>query len=280
MPEVRVYRGIATLSNVELFFMHSQTGDSVIICLHGRCGRAETWYDFIQQYGNRYRIIAPDQRGHGLSSRPESSYTDREMADDIIELMEYLNIKSAILVGHSMGGAVAGYLAALYPQYVIAAAILDKAAAGPERPSPIAECHKNNPTRDWPLPFGSRMEAAKYIRKISCSDLEFQYFMSSLVETVAGYDMMFSSNAMAIGIGQYVSWYRLLPQIKCPVLLIRSKSHGAVPDSEYTKMQALIPDCAAYEMAHPDHNVHLADKEQFYCYMDEFLNRVMRLDIM
>ncbi len=274
MSEVKVYRSIAKLSNVDLFFMDSQMGNIVIICLHGRCGRAETWYDFIQQYGNKYRIIAPDQRGHGLSSRPELGYTDKEMADDIIELMEYLNIKSAILVGHSMGGAVVGYLAALYPQCVIAAAILDKSAAGPEKPLPINECQKNSPTIDWPLPFFSRMEAAEYIRKISCSDLEYQYFMGSLVETVEGYKMMFSSNAMAIGIGQYVSWYQLLPQIKCPVLLIRSKSHEAVPDSEYTKMQALIADCVAREMTHQDHNVHLGDKEQFFSYMDEFLNVV------
>lgn len=275
MPEIKVYRSIAKLSNVELFFMDSQAGDTVIICLHGRCGRAETWYDFMQQYGNKYRIIAPDQRGHGLSSRPELNYTDKEMADDIIELMEYLNIKSAILVGHSMGGAVAGYLAALYPQYVIGAAILDKSAAGPEKPLPINECLKNSPTKDWPLPFHSRMEAAEYIRKISCSNLEYQYFMSSLVETAEGYEMMFSSNAMAIGIGQYVTWYQLLPQIKCPVLLIRSNRHDAVPDSEYEKMQELISDCVAREMSYPDHNVHLVNKEQFYDYMDEFLNRAL-----
>ena len=277
MSKVKAYRGIAKLSGVDLFFMDSQAGDTAIICLHGRCGRAETWHDFIQQYGNKYRIIAPDQRGHGLSGRPDSGYTDKEMADDIIELMEYLGIKPAIVLGHSMGGAVAGYLAALYPQYVMAAAILDKSAAGPEKPLPIGECRKNSPTKDWPLPFPSRMEAAEYIRKISCSDLEYLYFMSSLAETAKGYEMMFSPDAMAVGIGQYVGWYHLLPQIKCPVLLIRSQSHEAVPDGEYARMQALIADCTAREMAHPDHNVHLADKEQFYGYMDEFFNRAMRL---
>lgn len=124
---------------------------------------------------------------------------------------------------------------------------------GPEKPSPINESLKNSPTRDWPLPFLSRMEAAEFIQKISCSDLEYQYFM-----------------------GSYVSWHQLLPQIKCPVLLIRSKSHEAVPDSEYAKMQALITDCVAYEMTHWDHNVHLADKEQFFSCMDQFLSYVMK----
>lgn len=42
-------------------------------------------------------------------------------------------------------------------------------------------------------------------------------------------------------------------------------------------MQTLIADCVAREMTHPDHNVHLTGKEQFYGHMDAFLNRVMHL---
>ncbi|WAH37470.1 alpha/beta fold hydrolase [Alicyclobacillus dauci] len=279
MSKVKVYRDIAELGSVDLFFMDTQTDETPIICLHGRCGRAETWYGFMQRYGNKYRIIAPDQRGHGLSSRPESDYTDREMADDIIELMNYLDIKSAILVGHSMGGAVVGYLAALYPQYVKAAVVLDKSAAGPTAPLPIEACQRNDPTRDWPLPFPSRKDAMSFLKEISCSDLEYQFFMNSLIETSKGYEMMFSSRAIAIGIGHYVSWYHLLPKIKCPVLLIRSKSHEAVPDDDFEKMQSLIDGCISHEMSHPDHNVHLANEEEFYTCMDAFLDKVMSLPV-
>ena len=197
------------------------------------------------------------------------------MAADIIELMDYLNIQSAILVGHSMGGAVAGHLAALYPRYVKAAAILDKSAAGPQKQSPLEDCPRYCPTKDWPLPFLSKNDAMSYIKKISCSDLEYQYFMNSLVETVEGYEMMFSPTAMAIGIGHYTNWYELLPKIKCPVLLIRSKSHEAVPDADFEKMQSLITKCITHEMCNSDHNVHLSNKDEFYEYINEFLEDVM-----
>lgn len=63
------------------------------------------------------------------------------------------------------------------------------------------------------------------------------------------------------------------------VLLIRSNNHAAVPESEYARMQTLIADCVASEMTHQDHNVHLGDKEQFYGYMEEFLNRALRRKI-
>lgn len=64
--------------------------------------------------------------------------------------------------------------------------------------------------------------------------------MNSLIETVEGYKIMFSPRSIDIGIGHYINWYCLLPKIKCPVLLIRSKSHNAVPDADFAKMQPLI----------------------------------------
>ena len=267
-------RGLAKLGSVDLFFLDSRTEGPAIVCLHGRCGRAETWSDLIRRYGDDFRIIAPDQRGHGLSGRPRSAYSDVELASDVVELMTHLGIVSAIIVGHSMGGAVAAYVAALHPQRVAAVAILDKSAAGPGSPMSIESSREHDPTRDWPLPFPSRRSASEHIRRIARSELEHRYFMSSLTETVAGYEMMFSSDAIARGIGQYVSWFRLLPALSCPVLLLRAGSHAAVPDEDWVRMQELISDCTAREVAHPDHNVHLADKRQFYAHLDEFLAHV------
>jgi hypothetical protein len=57
-------------------------------------------------------------------------------------------------------------------------------------------------------------------------------------------------------------------------MLICSSSHEAVPDEDFRKMQALIPDCMAFEMSHPDHNVHLGNQTEFYGYFDEFLKRI------
>jgi pimeloyl-ACP methyl ester carboxylesterase len=129
MEKVKIYRNIAKLKDIDMFYFDTKTEGPVILCLHGLWGRAETWHDFINQYGKEYRIIAPDQRGHGLTSKPESGYTAEEMGEDIIELLKYLNIDSIILVGHSMGGAIAGHLAALHPEYIKAVAILDESAA-------------------------------------------------------------------------------------------------------------------------------------------------------
>ena len=106
------------------------------------------------------------------------------------------------------------------------------------------------------------------------SELSYRYFMNSLIEDKDGYQMMYSAQAMAANIAYYEAWFDLLPDIKCPTMLVRSSSHEAVSDDDWKKMQSLLSDCVVYEMSEPDHNVHLSNREEFYRYFDEFLEKV------
>jgi pimeloyl-ACP methyl ester carboxylesterase len=64
-----------------------------------------------------YRVIMPDQRNHGQSFHdPEFNYS--AMSKDVFELIRYLDLPEAIILGHSMGGKVAMNLAMDYPQVV------------------------------------------------------------------------------------------------------------------------------------------------------------------
>jgi pimeloyl-ACP methyl ester carboxylesterase len=274
MALIKMSRKIVKVNNVNIFFRDTNTNLDSILCLHGRWGRGETWVDFIQHYGNEYRVIAPDQRGHGLSGKPDSTYSTKEMAEDMISLLDNLGINKSIVVGHSMGGAIAGYLGANYPNRVRALAILDKSASGPinsKGPSINSVEIVDPVTKNWPLPFKSLKEAQGFIREQMESELSYQYFMNSLEETVEGYQMMFSQKAMAANIAHYEEWYYLLPKIKCPVLLIQAKGGEAVSDNDFSKMKTMISNCMAREISDPDHNIYLSKKEEFYQYFDEFL---------
>jgi 2-succinyl-6-hydroxy-2,4-cyclohexadiene-1-carboxylate synthase len=278
MSNVKIHRNMVTVNGIDLFYLDTQTPGDVIVCLHGRWGRAETWVDFMHHYGEQYRVIAPDQRGHGLSGKPVSKYTADEMASDIIALLNHLDLDSIILVGHSMGAYIAGYLCAAYPHRVKALALLDKSAAGPEKgsPLPVEKIAPVDPiSKDWPLPFSSLTEARACIKNAMESELSYQYFMNSLTERSDGYHMMYSAQAMAANIAYYENWFDRLPQIKCPVLLIKAGGQENVTTEDFCRMQSLLPDCLAFEMSDPDHNVHLGNPQEFYGYFDQFLRKIL-----
>jgi len=276
VQQLTIYRAITKLKNIDLFYLDTKTEKPAMLCVHGRYGRAETWVDFINKYGDEYRVIAPELRGHGLSGKPAASYSAEEMVEDIYELLSYLKIESVIMVGHSLGGRIAAYFAASYPEKVRALAILDKSPSGMQKLYGEQPIMIDPLTKDWPMPFSSLNEAMKYIRQHTDSELSYQYFMNSLAETVDGYKMMFSSYAIALGITHDEDWYFLLPKITCLTLLIRAKGGEAVPDEDLLKMKSMLSDCLSYEMTESDHNVHLSNKKEFYGYFDEFLAEIKR----
>jgi pimeloyl-ACP methyl ester carboxylesterase len=72
-------------------------------------------------------VIAVDQRGHGDSDRSAESYTFDDFADDALDLMDALGVRSAVMVGHSMGSFVAQRLAVQAPQRVIGLVLIGSA---------------------------------------------------------------------------------------------------------------------------------------------------------
>ncbi len=270
----KILRKIVNLGSISIFYRDTEVGEQSILCLHGRWGRGETWIDFISRYSNIFRIIAPDQRGHGLSEKPESTYSVEEMADDMIRLIDHLGIGQTILIGHSMGGHIAGYIAANYPKYVKKLAILDKSASGPQKIEQENLKRKifDPITENWEMPFSTFQEAEEQINAIAESELSYRYFMNSLIETADGYQMMFSPMAMARNIAEYTDWFDLLPKIQCRTTLIRAKGSEAVSDNDFIKMRKAINSCNTFDIDTNDHNVHLANKVQFYKYMDRFLD--------
>jgi 2-succinyl-6-hydroxy-2,4-cyclohexadiene-1-carboxylate synthase len=273
----KIYRETASLSKAELFYYDTKEEKPVMICLHGMYGRAETWSDFIGHYADKYRVIALDLRGHGRSSKPDGYYTYEEMGEDVRELMERLGISQAILVGHSMGAGIAGYLAAAYPNKVQAAAILDKTAKGPKRRIPILSSQVKEYdafTKGWNEIFDTRKEALECIKKASGSELETEYFVNSLYEDESGYRFLFSKQALAAYRANDYDWMDLLPQISCKTLLIKSAGEGAVTKQDFMEMEACLKDVTVYTMSNENHNVHLAEKEEFYQIFYQFLSNI------
>lgn len=96
-----------------LLFVHGWTCDS---------------NDFLWQLAHfrpRYRVIAPDLRGHGRSSVPHGGYEARIFARDLVDLLDRLGVQSCVAIGHSLGGLIASALAVEYPERIRGVVCLD-----------------------------------------------------------------------------------------------------------------------------------------------------------
>ena len=80
-----------------------------LIFLHGFPESHRTWRHQIAHLSDRYRCIAPDQRGYRGSSKPKdvASYTPDKLIGDVFQLADALQIDRFTIVGHDWGGAIA-----------------------------------------------------------------------------------------------------------------------------------------------------------------------------
>jgi len=102
---------VTTKDGTEIYYKNWGTGQPVVFS-HGWPLLSEAWAVqmlFLSQNG--YRVIAHDRRGHGRSSQTSSGNDMNTYADDLAALINHLDLKNAVLVGHSTGGGeVARYI--------------------------------------------------------------------------------------------------------------------------------------------------------------------------
>jgi len=86
-----------------------------LIILHGVFGMLDNWQTLGKILGQHYQVFLVDQRNHGNSPHsPEFNYT--VLAQDLARFIEQHQLQNPIIVGHSMGGKVAMFYAAMAPQ--------------------------------------------------------------------------------------------------------------------------------------------------------------------
>ena len=95
------------------------------LLLHGIGNYGRYWDLFADAVSRRLMLVAPDARGHGESGRPAAGYAPANFTADALAVLDALRIERAVVVGHSMGGAVAVSMAEQGGARVAGVAVLD-----------------------------------------------------------------------------------------------------------------------------------------------------------
>ncbi|HVH67496.1 MAG TPA: alpha/beta fold hydrolase [Gemmatimonadales bacterium] len=106
-----------------------------VVLLHGLGASMYAWRKNIADIaGAGFRVIAFDNRGFGFSDQPSTGYYNAAYARLLVALLDSLRLPDAVLVGHSMGGAIAAEVAIEYPQRVRGLVLIASAGLGAREP--------------------------------------------------------------------------------------------------------------------------------------------------
>lgn len=94
-------------------------GAPVMLLVHGLHDHCRTWDDLAAHFADDYHVVAPDLRGHGDSQWLRgSAYQYLDYIYDLHQLIVQADLGPVVLVGHSLGGAIAAMFAGVYPELV------------------------------------------------------------------------------------------------------------------------------------------------------------------
>lgn len=81
-----------------------------VVLVHGLAHTLAAWAPQLRQLSRHHRVVAVTQRGHGRSTAGSDGYSFDRLAGDLLEVLTALDVRRAVLCGHSLGGMVVQHL--------------------------------------------------------------------------------------------------------------------------------------------------------------------------
>jgi 4,5:9,10-diseco-3-hydroxy-5,9,17-trioxoandrosta-1(10),2-diene-4-oate hydrolase len=120
------------VGSIKSRYLTSGTAGKEVILVHGLGSFAESWQNNIEALSEDFKVYALDLAGFGKSDKPKASYTYDYFATFLHDFMQAMNVKSASLMGHSLGGGTVLQYALKYPDSVDKLVIIGSAGLGQE----------------------------------------------------------------------------------------------------------------------------------------------------
>jgi len=106
---------VRSADGVEIAYSEAGSGALAIVFVHGGLADRTFWAEQFAALAGGYRLVAPDLGGHGASGSNRKEWTIEAWAADVRAVADALKLTRVVLVGNSLGGAVALEVAALLP---------------------------------------------------------------------------------------------------------------------------------------------------------------------
>jgi pimeloyl-ACP methyl ester carboxylesterase len=235
-----------------------------VVLLHGYTDTSRVW-TIVAPYLSEYRLLIPDQRGHGDTSKPECCYAPADFAYDLKLLMDALQVPSGTIVGSSMGSMVAQLFAAEYPDRTRAIVLAGSTALPPlQRDHWLwsavtdlqAPANRNTAfLKDWSPAASPTPVDPLFVRYFDAEMTEVPSTVwRSVIRELAGYPVA-----------------RRAADVKAPVLILSGGKDPIFPSEHHAALLKAYPAAEAHVFADLGHNLVVERPEQVGPVLARFL---------
>jgi esterase len=230
-----------------------------LVALHAHWMEGRTYAALAAALAPQWRVIAPDQRGHGHSSHTPT-YSRADYLGDLDALFLHLGLQSAVLLGNSLGGVNAYQFAARHPERTLGLIVED---IGVE----IAD------DTSFALPWGGIFESREtLVERVGMRFLS--YLQDSIRETPDGWKLAFDprdtlASQNLLNGNHWIDWLAS----ECPALLLRGTESRVTRQAHLEEMAGRRPNSKLLSLR-GGHVLHMDNPEEFAEAVRSFLNNL------
>ncbi len=231
-----------------LSYLDSEGSGPALVALHAHWMEGQTYAPLADALAPEWRVIAPDQRGHGDSDHA-TTYTRDDYLDDLEALFAHLGLDAAVVLGNSLGGVNAYQFAARHPKRVRALIVEDIGAEIGDDTS-------------FALPWGGVFETREKLAERVGPRL-FPYLEESCRHTPEGWRLAFDPRDTVASQGSLNGdhWRDWLAT-DCPALLIRGATSRVTKEAHLEQMALRRPNTRLVSLE-AGHVVHVDNRAAF-----------------
>lgn len=258
MPEIKV-------NNITLYYEEYGNGEPLLL-LHGLTADHSMFDREIDQLKTRYRIIAPDMRGHGKSEKPVA-YQLNDHVQDILSLLDHLKIDNAFILGSSMGSYVAQAIAAAQPARINKLILVVPKSHGST--SSVRELLDRHAAELGGLSYDDQLQAASKYMFYNLKAVGTYQKDALKKQPVLTPEQQSAANQALLNF----DLRPVLGKITAPTLVISGTHDGLNPPERGKEIAALIPDAVYVEFDRSGHAPNVEEPERFMKTVSAFLSQ-------
>lgn len=255
---------------MQLFFRKTGAGPPLVI-LHGLYGSSDNWLSISNMLQSDFEVFIPDLRNHGRSPHSDI-FNYKVLSEDILEFFEHLNIKKAILMGHSMGGKIAMHVARLFPEILTGLLIVDIAPrnyyfeshAGISEHAEILDAMQN-----LYLPEISTRGEADKLLSVNINNKKLRGFLLKNLKRAGRKNFewqlnlpVIKYNFTEISEGFGVSCWNNTEVTGFPVLFVKGENSGYILPEDEKEIMRIFPSSEITEIQGTGHWLHAEEPEK------------------